>query len=150
MELSPEDRQRIYLEEKARLEAQEQLAKEKEDGQKKSSRTINRLMVIVGVLMAVIIIAAIVGSKEPKKPGSQTYEAQVMAEKFIKGRLRAPGTAEFGGERVAHLGGEKYLVTGYVDAQNAFGAKLRNQWICTVEQTGETQWTRSEPCALLE
>lgn len=148
MELSPEERQRIYAEEKARLESQQQSAKA--GGQEKGSRVLGLLMIIVGVLMALIVIAAIFSKKEPEKPGSDTFTAQLMAQKFIEKQLRAPAGAEFGDQKVAHLGSEKYLVIGYVDAQNAFGAKLRKQWTCTVEKTGEDQWTRHEPCMLIE
>lgn len=147
MELSPEERQRIYAEEKARLEAQQALKAEKKPGWGK------RMLGCLGIAIGAIIALAIIGNLLPepkKKPGSQGYTAQLMAERFIKGQLRAPTTAEFGGETATHLGEEKYSVTGYVDAQNAFGAKLRSVWTCTVQNTDGHTWTRHEPCQLLK
>jgi hypothetical protein len=37
---------------------------------------------------------------------------------------------------LAASGGNKYVVRAYVDAINSFGAKLRNDYVCTVQYTG--------------
>lgn len=72
--------------------------------------------------------------------------AYVMAKNNVELRLKAPSTAEFGSygdSRVVQLeGGCKFLVVGYVDAQNGFGAMLRNTYTATMEKTpGEDIWT---------
>jgi hypothetical protein len=72
-----------------------------------------------------------------------------MSEDFVKRMLKAPATAEFGDEVATHLGSEKYRVSGYVDAQNAFGAKLRSTWTCTVQNTDGDNWKRIGQCELL-
>ena len=156
MELSPEERQRIYAEEKARLEAQQTFKAEKKG---LSLRPGCVLALIVG-LGALIILAALsrhLPPSEPAKPvkieqsGRDDATAIRMAHEFIKRRLKAPATAEFGGEKVSSFSPPtKHLVTGYVDAQNAFGAKLRKRWACAVEKTGAHEWSSSDPCLLFE
>jgi len=73
--------------------------------------------------------------------------AWVMAESFVKDRLKAPGTASFGSvwrdyqspdDCVTYLGKKRYKVTGWVDAENAFGAKIRSNFFCIVRDEGDT------------
>ena len=64
----------------------------------------------------------------------------VLCETAVKRRLRAPGTADFPFAHVTNaeaLGSNRYRLRSYVDAQNAFGAKLRNNFVCIVEGSGE-------------
>ncbi|MFD9368789.1 hypothetical protein ACFWA6_13945 [Streptomyces sp. NPDC060020] len=72
-------------------------------------------------------------------------EATIMCEKFVKQRLKSPGSAEFSGAdetTVTTISGSapwKYKVAGHVDSQNSFGAKVRNTYDCTVvTDDGET------------
>jgi len=74
-------------------------------------------------------------------------EMWVAAQGFVKRSLRAPSTASFGsvfGEYqdpdscVTDLGGRRYRVRGWVDAENAFGAKVRSDFVCVVKDEGET------------
>jgi hypothetical protein len=98
---------------------------------------------------------------------SVDIEAQVNAWEACKQRvlsqLRAPSTAEFVDDRAAHhvyreklsgnavqkavsleaswaFGFTHYIVQGEVDAQNAFGAKLRSPFECSVTQTKQDRW----------
>jgi hypothetical protein len=64
----------------------------------------------------------------------------VLCEDAVKRRLRAPGTADFpfgNATNAEALGNNRYRLRSYVDAQNAFGAKLRNNFVCIVEGSGE-------------
>ena len=80
----------------------------------------------------------------PSKDNSSM--AWVMAQDFVKDRLKSPGTASFGkwyeqvySDRVTALGNNRYLVRGWVDAQNAFGATCRTDFVCLLqEDTGDT------------
>jgi hypothetical protein len=155
MELSPEERQRIYAEEKARLEAQQTL----KAGKKGLSLRPGCVVALIVGLGALIILAALSRHMPPAEldkpakiaqPGRDDATAIRMAHEFIKRRLKAPATAEFGGEKVSFSPPTKHLVTGYVDAQNAFGAKLRKQWACVVEKSGADEWSSSDPCLLFE
>lgn len=75
--------------------------------------------------------------------------AAVMCEEFIKkdGRLKAPGSAEFSGvsdTKIKVISDKKpwrYLVTGYVDSQNSFGAMLRNNYSCDISTKDNSNWT---------
>jgi hypothetical protein len=51
-------------------------------------------------------------------------------------RLRASGSADYPWDLVRgvhNVGGDRYRLQSYVDAQNAFGAKLRTHFACTAE-----------------
>lgn len=55
----------------------------------------------------------------------------VMSDKLIKERLKSPSTAKFssyGESQAVYLGNCRVRHTGYVDAQNSFGAIVRSQY----------------------
>lgn len=58
---------------------------------------------------------------------------------FVKKRLKAPSTADFEKKYVRN-NGNVWEVGGFVDAQNGFGAKLRNGFYCKLEYNNKT-WT---------
>jgi len=73
--------------------------------------------------------------------------AWIMAQDFVKKRLVSPGSADFGGmfeqsfeDCVTDLGKGRYLVKGWVDSQNRFGAELRSNFTCTLTYLGNDQW----------
>lgn len=59
----------------------------------------------------------------------------VMAQRFVKDRLKAPSTADFpwSATAVTPNGHCRHMVLGYVDAQNGFGAMIRSNWIVDLE-----------------
>lgn len=71
----------------------------------------------------------------------------VMCEGFVKKRLKSPGSAEFSGvsdTKIKTISNKKpwrYLVTGYVDSQNSFGAKVRNNYTCDISTKDDDTWT---------
>lgn len=68
-------------------------------------------------------------------------DSYTICQDFVKNRLRSPSTADFPSFRnvnVFETGNNKYMVKGYVDAQNSFGATLRTQYECEVQLDGET------------
>ncbi len=64
--------------------------------------------------------------------------AGLICKDFVKGRLKSPSTADFPffDKQVWKTDGQKYTVKSYVDAQNSFGAMIRNNWTCEVEYLG--------------
>lgn len=50
--------------------------------------------------------------------------------------LRAPASARWPGHEIVSHDERTWTVTGYVDAQNGFGALLRMEWECEGERTG--------------
>jgi hypothetical protein len=105
-----------------------------------------------GVLLAFVVLAF--GSSDSRTPEQRaqascddTIAAFVMSQSFVKDRLKAPATAEFpsmsdSGVSVKYVGDCTHEVRAYVDAQNSFGAKLRNQYYVKLKNTrGTDTWT---------
>ncbi len=66
-----------------------------------------------------------------------------ITKEFVTQSLKAPSTAKWGSmfgdhqdptKCVRYLGGNRFESRGWVDAQNSFGAVLRTQFVCTVQQ----------------
>jgi hypothetical protein len=70
------------------------------------------------------------------------------AECLIKKQLRSPATASFPPSfdeyTVSNLGGGRWRVSGYVDAQNGFGANIRCTWTVTWQNIGDSRATIEE------
>lgn len=67
-------------------------------------------------------------------------EAYVMAQVFVRRQLLAPATARFAPMReatVTNLGGGRWYIAAYVDAQNAFGAMIRTPFRATLRREGD-------------
>lgn len=67
-------------------------------------------------------------------------DAQVMCEQFVKKQLKAPSTADFSEQSAISTGDNAWKVTGAVDAENIFGAKIRGSYSCELEYLGDDQW----------
>lgn len=70
-------------------------------------------------------------------------DAYVAAQMFIEKMLKAPNTADFenyNSENVIKIDENRYSVHGYVDAENSFGAKIRNHFYCELEYRGNDEW----------
>jgi len=67
-------------------------------------------------------------------------DAYVRAETVIKKFLKAPSTAEFCGYRNSKVeeSANNYIVTGYVDSQNSFGAMIRAEFDVTLKNEAGT------------
>jgi len=85
--------------------------------------------------------------------------AWVYAQVFVKRTLKSPGSADFGGvfseyqnpnNRCAQLGDKSWRCTGWVDAQNAFGAKLRADWAMTLRMRPGGGWAAVDGPTLTE
>lgn len=64
----------------------------------------------------------------------------VLAKKCVKNHLKAPSTAKFSEmwECAFQKGeGNIYMMTGYVDSQNSYGAMLQEQWSIMAEVNGD-------------
>lgn len=101
----------------------------------------------------VVLIMAVIGNLLPKEPETTIPAAPV---KVSKGReayrvccsylsehiLSAPSTATFRytGE-IVELGNDEYIVSGDVDAENEYGAKIRYHWTIQLKYDG-TDWIR--------
>lgn len=142
-ELTPEERQKIYEEEQARIKAE---TKAKSD---KKLRKAAGIIFGIAILMFAVVALSTSGDKDtskpapPPKPEHDSISAFVMSQNFTKKQLKAPSTAKFprySEGRVADLGNGEYRVSSYVDAQNAFGAMIRTNYICKVKYVGNDKW----------
>lgn len=69
-------------------------------------------------------------------------EGTYYAEEFVKRELLAPSTAEFCPTRdylITDLGDETFLISGYVDSQNGFGAQIRTNFSITLKYDGKNK-----------
>ncbi|MBC3621890.1 Uncharacterised protein [Vibrio metschnikovii] len=83
--------------------------------------------------------------KNTSKDSHSSVEAAHICQQFVRERLLSPRTANFPSlvatsRHTTDLEGGRYRISSYVDAQNAFGAEVRTQFICTVKYEGEWNW----------
>ena len=124
-------------------------AKKEQDVKKKRSGCLGYVALFFVLLVIGTIISALPGGEDspdaapdPVVEHSQV-EAYGICRQFVRDRLKAPRTAKFpsgGSEGATHMGDGKYVVRSYVDAENSFGAMLRNHFVCTVQWTGGDSW----------
>lgn len=152
VELSPEERQRIYEEEKARREAQEKMKAEAT-----AQNTKYGCIGCMGLLAIIIVIGALLPESKTTHESDDSIMAYIMAQNFIKKRLKAPGSADFPSQvwnkedvHVSKQADGGYRVAAWVDAQNSFGAKLRSKWVCELKPTSAEMWQVTGFCNLLE
>lgn len=84
------------------------------------------------------IFAATRGGGGDSEDGRDDIGAAIVCENFVEDRLRAPSTAEFPSTSDYDISGSGsvYTVRGYVDSENGFGAMIRSDWTCVVQETG--------------
>jgi len=100
--------------------------------------------VLSGLLLLTLCILAVGSSDNGGKSGPDKIGAFVMSQEFVKERLKAPSTADFpwyDESFVTDLGGGRFRVSAYVDAQNSFGAKIRSKYTCILKSTDGDTWT---------
>lgn len=77
---------------------------------------------------------------EAEKKKDRSTMAAIICANFVERSLKAPKSADFPFGRAAYgtakLDDQKYLVRSYVDAQNSFGAMLRNDYTCGIQYVG--------------
>lgn len=94
----------------------------------------------VSGFVLVYVFASAFNTRELVPPKYDRFNAQTECEHFVSQRLKAPATADFAPMRDLRITGEgngPWTVEGYVDAQNSFGAKIRNRYTCSVAFNGD-------------
>jgi len=112
---------------------------------------------IVIVLMAVFYFKFCTGSNNEtaatpvkKKPGK--LEALIKSQSFVEQQLKAPKSAEFSIDYendVTQIDDSTFSIYSYVDAQNNFGALLRNNYSCQLVYYNNFENVRCENLILL-
>jgi len=119
--------------------------------QKKSSSSARNnllLLCIIFVCLGGVVIIGLSDSNN-ERTGASPIRASITCEDIIESRLVAPSTAKFASyyeQQIWTLGKNSgayenaYRVTGYVDAQNSFGALIRTYYTCDISYNGG-EWT---------
>lgn len=105
-------------------------------------------------ILAALVVLALAGGGAAwylTRPGppvetstTLTNQSAIPAcEAGVNERLKAPGTAKFGGHVVRETAIDVVEVVGWVDAENGFGALVRNRFLC-VAHRGQTGWRVSD------
>ncbi len=123
----------------------EQVAKIKKSEEKLNAGCGIGCSTIILVLIALSYFGAFDGDDDPDvRNVSYAFDAFYMSQQFVERQLKAPSTADFcsySEAQVIDLGGGKFRVLAYVDAENSFGAKIRMHYDCTLETTNGEEWT---------
>lgn len=89
------------------------------------------------VVVGVIVVANSKGSGGSGGPGDDA--AQQACQSAAQGLLKAPATADFSNWRKAVASTATAMtVYGTVDAENSFGAKIRNTFTCQLHSSGDS------------
>ena len=83
---------------------------------------------------------------------SDKYSAWYMAKRFVKDYLKSPSTADFGGggfssdyqdpKKCVQIKSDgTYVVSGWVDSQNGFGATVRTRFRVNLRDKGDGNWS---------
>lgn len=103
-------------------------------------------IILLGVFGGFILLTIIMSAVERGKSGSTAdmeWEAAFQCQQYAKSMLKAPATASFLAIRSQEkraLPNNKYRVRAYVDAQNSFGALIRNHYTCEIAHQGGDRW----------
>lgn len=108
----------------------------------------NRGLLLVRLAAAAPLIVALAACGTPDYCDASVGRdmAAIMSEGFIKDRLLAPASARFpraSAASVTKTGDCSYSVISYVDAQNGFGALIRQVYSITMTYVGNNTWRAS-------
>lgn len=102
-----------------------------------------QVLVVLGLLGAIVALVVYGGQWAAKSPYvPNRVDAQIVCQGFVKEALRSPASAVFSNDVTAfRTSGDTWIVNGWVDAQNGFGANIRNNYECRTTYTGTTRAT---------
>ena len=122
----------------------------------KDYRGAGTLCIVIAVVICVALVIYGIASEAPifgfdtsssqSGFGIDEYDAWTAATDVVKNNLKAPSTAEFCSKSSATIEqhGNTWTIKGYVDAENSFGAKLRNDFTVVITFTSSTKYTIDE------
>ena len=107
---------------------------------------------IIIIFIAAIVLCIIVGriifcgpNSGKDSYGHDKADVIVIAENAVRQQLKSPSTAQFcnSSEYSVSRSENEWTVSGWVDAQNSFGATLRSKFTVTISFTDKTHYTVS-------
>lgn len=93
----------------------------------------------IGAIIALFLMLSGGGSKPD--PLTKSQSAWYTCRQFVENRLKAPKTADFEtykAGQVAQVDPDEWKVIINVDAENSFGAMLRNKFYCHLQDKGDS------------
>ena len=97
---------------------------------------------IIGI--AVIIIFLMSCGDGPPTKDQLKKEAGDQGQEYVKNSLHSPTTAKFSNLFVSEMPDSIYITSGYVDAQNVYGATLRNSWTVKMKYSQIRKYYKEE------
>ncbi|WP_433600400.1 hypothetical protein ACQPXH_00565 [Nocardia sp. CA-135953] len=67
----------------------------------------------------------------------QERQVTDRCEDVVRDQLKSPASAKFSDVQIAGNSKEGWAASGYVDAQNSYGAMLRDVWTCTADLSAD-------------
>jgi len=99
------------------------------------------IFAIIAILLILIFSSSSNSSNESilsSSASDQKVYAWIAAKDIVEQNLKSPSTAKFcnySDATIKYVGVDKYQVSGYVDAQNGFGATIRSNFVATLTLT---------------
>ncbi len=94
-------------------------------------------VILLGSLAGLIGYSVYGASADPDTVKQSSRKLIAACHAAVEARLKAPSTARYSSESVAGLTGTRWKVSGSVDAQNGFGAMLRQGYSCEADRVGD-------------
>lgn len=104
-------------------------------------KTTSLILWLVFIVIVLCIVAQVANTGENKETPNRT--AWYMCRQFIEDSLKSPKSAEFETYQegsVRTLSNKMFEMTITVDAQNSFGAMIRSDFYCKVQDVGNDKW----------
>ena len=103
----------------------------------KNERIIVWLFIVILLILGLIAICLNSSGGGPSESDLSSM-ASIQCENYVRDGLKSPSTAKFPFllSDVEKLENNMYIVRSYVDAQNSFGALIRNNYYCKIKYIG--------------
>ena len=97
-----------------------------------------KLIIGFAVLFATLAVIINAGQSDPKTAGDLSNLAYIHCQNHVKNRLKSPASADFPllPDYAERMKNSAYIIQGYVDSQNGFGAMVRSNFTCGIKFTG--------------
>ncbi len=91
-------------------------------------------------IIAVLILSIIIAFFATGGFSDKNKDAWICAQIVVSDELKSPNTADFcnyTSAKITNTGGNRYIVKGYVDSENGFGATVRTHFTVTLTLTSD-------------
>lgn len=95
-------------------------------------------VIVIGFILFLFASCSNSDSSKEKDFDDYAWDAKICAMEIVKQNLKAPSTADFPAPSLMSASnsyGDTWVVEGYVDAENSFGAMIRENFTVTLTLT---------------